>query len=113
MGKKKTTKQKDPDAWKEEGNIAFGQQNFNQAVKCYTQAIEGNPNNHVYFANRANAYIEVDKFSEAVEDCDKAISIDPKFFKSYLRKGNALFSLNKVPDALTAFEEGLKLEPDN
>ena len=70
MGKKKTTNQKNPDALKEEGNIAFGNGNFRQAVKCYTSAIELNPGNHIYYANRANANIELDNYTQAVADCD-------------------------------------------
>ena len=63
MGKKKTTNSKNPDALKEEGNIAFGNGNFKQALKCYSAAIELNPSNHIYFANRANAHIELDQFT--------------------------------------------------
>ena len=40
MGKKKTVDANNPDALKEAGNKAFGQKNFEEAVKSYTMAIE-------------------------------------------------------------------------
>lgn len=47
----------DPESVKEAGNKAFMAKNFDEAIKCYTIAIEitlEQPN-HVYYANRANA----------------------------------------------------------
>ena len=45
--------------------------NFEEAVKCYTVAIEitlETPN-HVYFANRANAQLELHHYEECISDC--------------------------------------------
>jgi len=47
-----------------------------------------NPN-HVYFANRGNAKLEMNNFKGCIEDCDTAIKIDPAYVKSYFRKGRA------------------------
>lgn len=59
MPKKKAAAKNDPDSLKDAGNKAFEKNNYTDAVKYYTQAIEitlQTPN-HVYFANRANAYL--------------------------------------------------------
>jgi tetratricopeptide (TPR) repeat protein len=67
MGKKKISKT-NPEAFKEEGNKAFARGSFEEAVKLYTQAIdltEGNPN-HIYFANRANAYGSLGEFDKCI-----------------------------------------------
>ena len=51
---------------------------YKEAVDHYTKAIEEakeNPN-HVYFANRANAYIELNEFEKAIEDSNQAIQIE-------------------------------------
>jgi len=61
MGKKKAAPKNNADALKEAGNKAFAVRNFTESVKQYTMAIEisiESPN-HVYFANRANAYLEL------------------------------------------------------
>ena len=72
------------------GNKAFEQGNFEEAIDLYTKAID-QQSNHVYFANRANAYLELRKYAECIADCDKAIAIEPSYSKSYFRKAKALF----------------------
>ena len=47
-------------------------------------AIEIQPN-HIYYSNRANAYLELNQFDECIEDCIKAIELDKTFSKSYYR----------------------------
>jgi len=57
---------------------------------------------HVYFANRANARLELNDFNGCVEDCDAAINVEPKYIKAYLRKALAFKFLSKFSDALKA-----------
>jgi tetratricopeptide (TPR) repeat protein len=76
MGKKKAaTKMSTPDTLKEAGNKAFANKNFEEAVKQYTMAIEITQEapNHIYFANRANAELELLLFEECIADCNQAI----------------------------------------
>ena len=74
MGKKKPSKaQANPaDASKDLGNKAFAAGNFEEAVKNYSEAIEnsGADASHVYFANRGNAHLSLDKFLLCIEDCN-------------------------------------------
>ena len=46
--------------------------------------------NAIYFANRANAYLELRNFDDCITDCDAAIKIDKNYSKTYLRKAKAL-----------------------
>ena len=90
MGKKKTMTNT-PDSHKEAGNKAFLAKDYKEAAKHYTMAIEmseENPN-HIYFSNRANAYLNLGLNNECIEDCDQAIKIEETFVKSYWRKGKA------------------------
>ena len=41
---------------KERGNKAFGDGNFREAIRQYTEAIKYEPKNHVFFSNRSAAY---------------------------------------------------------
>lgn len=41
----------------------------------YTKAIDLDPNNAVYFCNRAAAFSKLDKSLEAIEDCEAALQI--------------------------------------
>ena len=115
MGKKKPVKTNDPDALKEAGNKAFAQKNYSEAVKQYTMAIEISQEspNHIYFANIANAYLEMGLFEECIADCNQAMQIDSMFPKSYYRKAKAQVNMQKLTDALETLKEGLEKNPDN
>ena len=115
MGKKKAVKKNDPDALKQAGNKAFDLKNYEEAVQQYTLAIEitiDNPS-HVYYANRANAYLELFKNEECINDCNMAIQIDPSYSKSYYRKAKALVNQQKLTDAMETMKQGIEVDPEN
>ena len=94
MGKKKPANKNNPDSLKEAGNKAFMNGKFDEAIKNYTMAIELTKDkpNHIYFANRANAYLEMGGHEEeCIIDCNKSIEIDSNYSKAYHRKAKALF----------------------
>jgi stress-induced-phosphoprotein 1 len=44
---------------KNKGNEAFKKKNFNEALNLYDEAIRLNPNEPLYYNNKAAAYIEL------------------------------------------------------
>ena len=66
---------------------------YETAIKHYTVAIELTLDAPVtvYFANRANAHLELQNYEECIADANKAIQIDANFHKSYYRKAKALW----------------------
>ncbi|NXU71738.1 SGTB protein, partial [Oreotrochilus melanogaster] len=101
------------DQLKDEGNNHMKEENYDAAVDCYTRAIELDPNNAVYYCNRAAAQSKLNKYSEAIKDCKRAIAIDPKYSKAYGRMGLALTSVNKYEEAVTSYQKALDLDPEN
>lgn len=65
--------------------LRLAEKHFHLAVSKYTDAIAANPNNPVYYSNRAFAHIKVEEYGSAIEDATKAIELDPKFIKVILR----------------------------
>lgn len=100
---------------KEAGNKAFMARNYEEAIKCYTIAIEITVEkpNHVYFANRANAQLELQNYEECINDCDSAIEIEPTYQKSYYRKAKALYCLYALKEAAEVIDKAMELEPNN
>lgn len=47
------------EAAKERGNRAFGAHSYDEAIRCYTEAISIDSRNHVYFSNRSAAFVFV------------------------------------------------------
>ncbi|XP_075038872.1 small glutamine-rich tetratricopeptide repeat-containing protein beta isoform X1 [Mixophyes fleayi] len=98
---------------KDEGNNYMKEQNYDAAVDCYSQAVELDPNNAVYYCNRAAAHSQLGHHSDAITDCEKAISIDAKYSKAYGRMGRALAALNKYKEAIGNYQKALDLDPEN
>ena len=57
--------------------------------------------NHIYFANRANAYLEINDYQACIENCDIGITIDSTYIKSYFRKSKALMMSNRFKESLS------------
>ncbi|XP_069483464.1 small glutamine-rich tetratricopeptide repeat-containing protein beta [Ambystoma mexicanum] len=98
---------------KDEGNNHMKEENYSAAVDCYNQAVQLDPNNAVYYCNRAAAYSKLGKYIEAIRDCETAISIEPSYSKAYGRMGLALTAMNKYEQAITSYQKALDLEPEN
>jgi len=99
--------------YKTEGNQHLADKKFEQAVDCYTKAIERNPNNAIYFANRAAAYSHMGKHQFAIDDCKQSLKINPQYSKAYGRLGLAYFSMGMYKDAVEQYNKGVELEPNN
>ncbi|KAJ3281704.1 hypothetical protein HDU79_010544 [Rhizoclosmatium sp. JEL0117] len=101
------------EAAKAEGNKLMADKKYQKAIKKYTEAIQLDGNNAVYYANRAAAYSQDGDHANAVEDSKSAIAIDPDYSKAYSRMGHAYFSLGNYAEAVEAYEMGLNLDPTN
>ncbi|CAN1300525.1 Protein SGT1 homolog A [Linum perenne] len=95
----------------EKAKEAFLDDDFQLAVDLYSKAVDLNPNNPDYFADRAQANIKLSQFTEAVADANRAIQLDPKMVKAYLRKGTACIKLEEYQTAKAALEKGASLAP--
>ncbi|PNH08436.1 Serine/threonine-protein phosphatase 5 [Tetrabaena socialis] len=99
------------EAAKDEANKNFKSKHFAAAIEGYTRAIEANPNNAVYWSNRAAAHIKLESYGAAVADAEKATEVDPKYIKGYYRRGDAHFALGKYKLALKDLKTAAKVAP--
>eukprot|EP00891_Asterochloris_glomerata_P001859 jgi/Astpho2/1859/Aster-00384 len=103
---------------REKGNQAFKDQNYPEAVKHYTEALERgppsvNPEAHKLFSNRAACYTKLGAWDQGLKDADKCIELKPDFPKGYSRKGHLQFFMKDHDKALETYQEGLKHEPNS
>lgn len=66
---------------KDQGNAALNQGKFEEAIRCYSNAIKLDPTNHVLYSNRSAAYCKNSQFSEALADAEKTVSLKPDWAK--------------------------------
>ncbi|GFX54134.1 small glutamine-rich tetratricopeptide repeat-containing protein beta [Trichonephila clavipes] len=112
-----TTASKEPlnkaEIMKNLGNNLMRNNQYSEAVRYYTAAIEIDGSNAVYYCNRAAAYSKLSDFASAILDCEKAVEIDPKYAKAFGRMGLAYTSLDQFELAIRAFKAALEIEPSN
>jgi stress-induced-phosphoprotein 1 len=99
--------------WKEKGNNFLKNKNYDEALKCYTEAIKADPNDHVHYSNRSACHYNMGSYKSALEDGTECIKRKADWGKGYLRKGMAEFKLDLAEEALESYKKGLQLEPNN
>jgi len=95
------------------GNEAFVDEDYDSAIKFYSEAIELDGSKLEYFLKRCNAFIKIDSFKEAVKDADCALKVDAENPKVHQRKGFALFSLKNFEAALQSYKTAATLDKNN
>lgn len=101
------------ESFKNQGNDLMKQEKFKEAYDCYTQAIDIDNNNAIYYSNRAAASSKLCDHQAALRDCQEAIEIDPNYSKAYGRMGLAYASLDNHQKAKEAYTRAIELDPSN
>lgn len=101
---------------KEQGNLHFGKGEWDDAIECYSEAIDVAPADSteraVYFANRAACYSKVHEYDAVVEDCTSALGINPEYVKALLRRAQAREMLDQPTEALEDMRAVVRLDPE-
>lgn len=104
--------------FKDDGNIAFKNGNWIEAIEMYSKAIElvdgpDSKNLSIYLKNRAAAYLKLNKFEEALDDCENALRIAPRDPKALYRRCQAFESLERYEEAYRDATQIFKDDPTN
>ena len=59
------------------------EQDFNEAIGLYTEAISNNPFVAAYYGNRSFAYLKTECFGYALTDANKALELDKQYVKVF------------------------------
>jgi tetratricopeptide (TPR) repeat protein len=92
------------------GNEASAASEFEKAIEEYTRAIQLDPSNAVYLANRSHAYLALSRHHDARIDAEKSVAADPTYWKGWSRLGSAHKALEEYSEAKTAFERALRVQ---
>lgn len=76
-------------SFKEQGNKFLQAKQFDEAIQAYTEAINLDPKDHVFFSNRSAAYLSKGDASSALADGQRCIELKSDWAKGYSRKGAA------------------------
>ncbi|XP_031255910.1 LON peptidase N-terminal domain and RING finger protein 3 isoform X1 [Pistacia vera] len=116
------------------GNCAFRESCFEQAINNYSRANNIKPNDPIILGNRCSTYIRISQFLKhrppsasesrplngldpmthaelALKDAEKLLNLQSNLVKSYILKANALILLEKYEMARDVILSGLQVDP--
>ena len=95
------------------GNKAFAEQNYEEAITFYSDAIKKDPKNHVFYSNRSASHGGKGDWQASADDAKECIRLDPTFVKGYYRLAAAQMELKGFDAALATIKQGLAVDKDN
>ncbi|CAF4243947.1 unnamed protein product [Rotaria sp. Silwood2] len=106
-----TTMSHTSEEFREQGNQAFKQGHFQEAIDRYTDAInilhDQQLNETIKndltkcYSNRSQCYINLGQYDDAIEDATRALEYTPSDQKSLYRRANAFERLGKLNEAIS------------
>ena len=100
---------------KNRGNVEFKNKNFKGAIELYEEAIQINPDEPLYYNNKAAAYIEIGEYESALIELNKAehlfeegkVKDFVKKAKVLARRASVLNHQGKYEEAIVFYEKSL------
>ncbi|CAH3172379.1 unnamed protein product [Porites evermanni] len=105
------------EAYKEDGNYAYKNKKFHDAIVAYTEGIKAKCNNvelnAILYTNRATAQWCLGNYRSAINDATVARKLQPTYMKAILRGASACVEVQRYDEALKWCDDGLAIEPEN
>jgi tetratricopeptide (TPR) repeat protein len=93
---------------KERGNDYFRNKDYDNAIQCYSLAIDFCPTDSehaeqlaTFYGNRSAAYAADEEWDQVIEDCTSAVELKPDYVKVFVRRMQAHEKLDKIDEALS------------
>nr|XP_021325787.1 E3 ubiquitin-protein ligase CHIP isoform X1 [Danio rerio] len=94
---------------KEQGNRLFLSRKYQEAVTCYSKAINRNPSVAVYYTNRALCYVKLQQYDKALADCKHALELDSQSVKAHFFLGQCQLELENYEEAIGNLQRAYNL----
>lgn len=95
------------------GFLHAEQQENDQAISAYDQAIELYPEFSEAFNSRGKLKTILENPEDAILDFDEAIRLKPDFAEAWYNRANAKRKSKKHEDAIADYDEAIRLSPDS
>lgn len=101
----------------EAGKEAVAKREFEEAVPCFTAAMEADPDNAILVGKmaieRGNAYLRMKDFENAIADCTTAIQLDNTNTAPYITRSTAHQGLQKFEEAVNDLQQAQEIDSEN
>jgi len=99
--------------FKDMGNRLYQREEYQEAIRYYTQALSLVPNDGSYYGNRAAAWLMMREYRRAIKDCVQGLEHEERkgsLDKLRIRHANALAAVGDVKKALVVLGDAISLE---
>lgn len=107
-------------ASKLEGNELYAAGKYEEALSCYSSALEfssdhesSNEIRAMCYSNSAMCHLQLKQYEEAVEQSTKALELNPTYVKAFLRRAQGQEKLDHLEEALADLKKVVELSPEN
>ncbi len=87
------------------------QRHMDEAIACYRQAIELDPNHAGTYINLGNVLFDAGKLDEAIACYRQAIELEPKYAAAHFLLGNALANQGNLDEAVACYHNAIEVDP--
>ena len=102
------------DVDKDRGNEHYKRKEFDEAISCYSRAIDTYPKEPSYYSNRAAVHLERGDLDACIADCDRAVEVvretrgDLKMVaRAWTRKATCLAKRGDLDAAIDLYQRAL------
>lgn len=95
------------------GNRYFAQQNFDEALQTYRNALIDDPESKELHLNLGSVLYKKEDYEESIKEYEKSTYSKDIILqsKSYYNMGNCLYRSGKLPEAIQFYKKALELAP--
>ena len=97
--------------WVDKGLKLLGKQEYDEAIKAFSTAIEIIPQDYQAYNYRGVTWALKGDFHTAIADYNKAIKIRPRFAEAYNNRGFAHTKIGDLQQALNDYGRALEINP--
>lgn len=102
----------DASNYRSQAAAAFSDGEYQKSVDLYTQAIELNPGNALFYAKRGQVFLKLNRPNACIRDCNRALELNCDSAAAYKFRGRAHRLLGKWEDAAKDLRQACKLDFD-
>ncbi len=101
------------DSYLADGDSSYEQQDYDNALNSYSQALKLDTNNVAAYVKRGDTYESKKDYDHAIVDYSHALNLDPNNVGAYSSRGNAFNDKQDYDHAMADLNQALKLDPNN
>jgi tetratricopeptide (TPR) repeat protein len=98
--------------WFEKGLIHHANNQLEEAITSYDNALKIKPDYHEAWYNRGSALFNLGRIEEAIASYDQALKFKPDLHQAWNHRGIALGNLGRLEEAIASYDQALKFKPD-